>query len=95
VDANTIAANAVQSAWGYRTQAVNYKNDALMSRATASGISPGLNAASTLLGEAGQVASTWYGMNKAGAFAPNDVQTANMSSDPIGSLGNSRGWWSK
>ena len=69
IDANTIEANAVRSAWGYRTQGVNYQNQALMARASASGISPLGAAATSLLGGAGQVASNWYQLNKSGALA--------------------------
>lgn len=68
IDANTIAANAVRSAFGYRTQATNFQNDALMKRATAGAISPISSAVGTLLTSGGQVASNWYSMNKAGAF---------------------------
>jgi hypothetical protein len=68
VDANTISANAMRTAFGYRTQAVNATNDALMRRATARSISPLLNAASTALTGAGQVASSWYTLNKVGGF---------------------------
>ena len=31
IDVNTLTANAVRSAWGYRTQGVNYQNQALLS----------------------------------------------------------------
>lgn len=68
IDMNTATANAVRSAWGYRTQGVNYQNEAIVKRGTASGISPTMSAASSLLGGASQVAGTWYGMNKADAF---------------------------
>lgn len=68
IDMNTAQANAVRSAWGYRTQGVNMQNDALVKRATAAGIRPGMAAASSLLGSAGQVAGSWYQMNKADAF---------------------------
>lgn len=68
IDRNTAEANAVRSAWGYRAQATNLKNDALVKRATAGGISPGMQAFSTLLSEGGKVAGSWYGMNKVGAF---------------------------
>lgn len=67
IDANTIQANAVRSAWGYRTQAVNQSNQALMSRASADAINPGQSAVTSLLGSAGSVASNWYQYNKAGA----------------------------
>ncbi len=66
IDAQTVQANAVRSAWGYRTQATNTLNEATAARATAAGISPGGAAFSTLLSGAGQVASSWYSMNKAG-----------------------------
>lgn len=95
VDANTIAANAVRQAWGYRTQGMNFQNEALMKRSTAGAINPGMTAATTLLGEAGRVATSWYTMDKLGAFTPSDVAAANKTADPINSLGSSRGWWSK
>lgn len=90
IDRNTVEANAVMSAWGYRTQAMNFENEALVKRATARAISPGAAAASSLLSNSGQVAASWYSMNKAGAF---DELKASMSSDPIGDLGRTRGWW--
>lgn len=68
VDANTVAANAVRAAWGQRLDAVNMQNDALMARATASGINPGMAATSSLLGSAGQLAGQWYGLKQSGAF---------------------------
>lgn len=68
IDAQTIQANAVRSAWGYRTQASNLTSEAAMARATASGISPGMSALSSMLTGAGQVASSWYSLNKAGAL---------------------------
>lgn len=67
VDANTLHANAVRSAWGYRTQGVNQSNQALMSRASAGAINPGQSAMTSLLGSASSVASSWYMMNKGGA----------------------------
>ncbi|GAB3190775.1 virion core protein, T7 gp14 family [Hydrogenophaga aquatica] len=68
IDKNTIEANAVRSAWGYRTQAMNFQNEALTKRATAGAISPFGAATSSLLGSAGTVASSWYSLNKAGAL---------------------------
>lgn len=90
IDADTIAANAVRNAWGYRTQATNYKNDALMKRATAGGINPMTSAATSLLGSAGAVAGQWYSLNKSGAL---DELKANMTDDPIYALGKKRGWF--
>ena len=69
VDANTINANAVKSAFGYRTQAVNETNKARSSRAAASAISPETAMFTSLIGSAGQVAPGWYklGQTTAGA----------------------------
>lgn len=82
IDANTIASNAVRSAWGYRTQAANYQteaasaslqgrilatnsaNEALVKSAAASAVSPFGSAASSLLGSAGSVASSWFRYRK-------------------------------
>ncbi|BCB27057.1 phage protein [Sulfurimicrobium lacus] len=64
VDKNTIEANAVRSAWGYRTQGVNYQNDALVKRAGADSISPFASAATSLLGSASGVAGSWYNYSR-------------------------------
>jgi hypothetical protein len=68
IDANTVAANAVRAAWGYRTEGTNSQIAASMSEANARGVSPMASATSSLLGNAGSVASTYYSLNKAGAF---------------------------
>ena len=72
IDADTVAANAARSAFGYRTQAVNSRNDALMSRASARPINPWMAAGSTMLTGASDVAKSHYAMNKVGLF-DNDV----------------------
>lgn len=64
LDKQTIEANAVRSAWGYRTEAANLQSSALMKEGTASGISPLMSGASSLLTGAGQVAQQWYAMSK-------------------------------
>ena len=66
IDKNTIEANALRSAWGYRTQGVNASNQALMSGVSADSISPNSAASSTLMSSAGNVAQQWYTMNKSG-----------------------------
>lgn len=76
VDANTAKANGILAAWGQRIQATGYRNQARSARASASGISPGLSAFSTLLSGAGQVASSWYSLNQSGAFAGPQVDIA-------------------
>jgi hypothetical protein len=75
VDTNTLTANAVRTAWGYRTQginaqtqAMNLRNDALSKRAMGSGISPLGATTTSLLGSAGNVASSWYQFKKDGVF---------------------------
>ncbi len=67
-DANTTAANALRTAWGYRMQGVDASNQAVMQRAGASAVSPTMAGASTLLGQAGTVAASWYRFNQAGAW---------------------------
>lgn len=68
IDANTIQANAVRAAWGYRTEGVNSQISARMADANARGISPGSAATSSLLGNATSLASNYYTLKKAGAF---------------------------
>lgn len=70
IDAETIQANAIKSAWGYRTQGANQKAQATSSRAAAGAISPDSAFTSSLIGGAGQVASSWYQYNKLGGDAP-------------------------
>lgn len=59
-DALTIQRNALQAAWGYRTQATNQQIGATMARADAGGVSPFMSAATSLVGSATAVASRWY-----------------------------------
>lgn len=77
---DTIRNNAINNAWGYRTQGTGFRDSAATQRADASlyrfdagqqrsgarGIRPNTAAGVSLLGSAGQVASSWYGMSKAG-----------------------------
>jgi hypothetical protein len=64
MDMNTIAQNATMSAWGFRTQALNYSNQSKISRAMAGSISPIGSAFTSMLGSAGSVASSWYRYSK-------------------------------
>lgn len=66
IDANTIQANAIKSAWGYRAQASNQTSQAMSSRAASEAISPSSAFASSLLGSSGQVAASWYQYKKVG-----------------------------
>lgn len=85
IDANAIHADAVAAAFGYKTQAVNYRNDATMRRAAAGGISPGMSALTTLLDQGSRVASSWYGLNKSGALDRTGERPYNYHGDSDGS----------
>lgn len=78
VDAAEVRANAARQAFGYRVQSTNQKFAAMTARAqgaqyrqgsafqtiTASGVSPFGVASTSLLGGAGQVAQSWYMMQR-------------------------------
>jgi hypothetical protein len=66
VDKNIIAMNAMRQAFGFQTQANNYKNDAIMQNAGAKQVKPWMSAATSLIGGSGQVASSWYQRNAVG-----------------------------
>jgi hypothetical protein len=65
-DAATARANAIRNAFGYSMGAVNAQNQGNMAAASGAGINPALAAAGSALSSAGQVASSWYMMSKAG-----------------------------
>lgn len=89
IDTNTIAANAMRQAFGYRSQANNYSNDAIMQEAGAKQINPWMSAATSLIGSAPTVAQSWYQKNSVGGFdnAPN----ANETTDWTGQSGSTFG----
>lgn len=64
IDANTVEANAIRAAFGYRTQSVNDMNTARLSSAVADGISPLGSATGSLISNAGKVADGWYRYSK-------------------------------
>lgn len=68
IDANTIRANAISSAWGYRIEGVNHTNNALLARAGASAISPTKAAFTSLLGSATSMGTNYYSLKKVGAL---------------------------
>lgn len=68
VDAATVRSNALRAAWGQRFEAGNLRRGATSLRASASTISPALAGFTSLINGAGQVASSWYSLDKAGAF---------------------------
>lgn len=89
IDANTVKANAVRAAWGYRSQATNYENSAIQARSAAGAVSPMMAGATSLLGGATQVASSWYGFNKLGAF--NTPKAGSFGSNLDAFFGGTRG----
>lgn len=84
IDANTIEANAIREAWGYRTQAANYKAQATSARGAARAINPGASALTSFIGNAAKVAGSWYQMDKVGAL---DSAPAGASTAPAGGTG--------
>jgi len=74
IDANQTKANALREAWGHRTEAVSHRNDAMMKRATAGAISPGMAAFSTLLTSAAQVGSQYAAGVESGSFETSKAQ---------------------
>lgn len=60
MDMATLKYNAIRRAISARGDAVNSSNAALAARATASGLNPTLAAGTSLLGNAGAVAKTYY-----------------------------------
>lgn len=68
VDANRARANATRAAWGQRIEAGNMRRTANSLRASAEGTSPGLAAVTSLISGAGRVASSWYSLDRQGAF---------------------------
>lgn len=69
IDANTAHLNAIRTAFGYKTQATNYTNQARTLRTSSKTISPLMAAGSTLLEGASSVAKSYYTLNKNGAFS--------------------------
>lgn len=66
IEVNQMTSNALQNAWGYRMQAVNYQGAAM--QAEASKQSAGLNSFATLLGGASQMGVNYLAMSQSGMF---------------------------
>lgn len=66
IDTNTIQANTIKSAFGYKTEAQNQRSQANMMRTSANSINPAMATFNSLLGGATDIASTWHGQKKAG-----------------------------
>lgn len=80
IDANTIAANAARSAWGYRQQGTNYTNEAIMARASAKGINPFMSAGKSLMTSAASISQTRYKLKKEGVIPKDDWWSRNVES---------------
>jgi hypothetical protein len=65
-DVTTITANAARAAMGYTQQSQFDMNNAASYRRAAASVNPVMSGASTLLGSATDVASTWYRNQRAG-----------------------------
>lgn len=72
VDANTVTANAVRQAFGYKVQVANYGAQAAGAAASAASINPWSAGASSLLTGATSVAESWYKFNKPPVTIPGD-----------------------
>ena len=93
IDKNTIEANAIRSAFGYRTQGTGFANQALMDRTSASSISPASSGFSTLLGSATKVAGSWYMLDKVGALpAAGGGEALSGSNGFVGDINIAKGW---
>jgi len=84
IDRHQIEANAIYEAWGIRAQKVNYQNQALMARAQARSVKPGMALAGSLLGSAGNVASSWMNYSKI---------KGDGKYDSLDALGLDKGFW--
>lgn len=93
IDKNTIEANAIRSAFGYRTQGAGFANQALMDRTSAGSISPASSGFSTLLGSATKVAESWYMLDKLGALqSPKGGEALAGSNGFVGDINIAKGW---
>jgi hypothetical protein len=89
IDQNTIKANAVMAAFGYKTQETNSLIQAKMASASAGSISAPLSTATSLLTSASNVAGKWYQASRAGVFGSSNstsVLASNTNSDWLSSI---------
>lgn len=96
LDTNAIEANAIAQAWGHRIEATNTRSQARSARAAAGAISPSTAALTSIIGGVGSVASSWYSMNKDGAFDTPTKPPANSSPNTSGLKANTAslgGFW--
>ena len=78
IDYNTLSANALRAAWGYKTQVTDLENRALMGIANSNAISPGKAAFGSLLTDAAKS----YGMYSMMGGGSGNTTTAQPSGTP-------------
>lgn len=83
MDANTIRANALREAWGYRMEGTNLRGSAAVNRATARGIDPAGQALGSLLTSAAQVGGAYASFKESGALK-RSVDKYKTSKNPLG-----------
>lgn len=64
LDALTVRANAEREALGFRTQGMNFQNEANLNMLKSSNADAGLASASAIIGGVGTVAKQWYSFTK-------------------------------
>lgn len=68
MDANQAKTNALLASFGFRNQAVEYRNRELMAKASSNAINPTMTLGLGILEGATSVASTWYNNKKKGLY---------------------------
>lgn len=79
MDVNQAEVNAVREAWGIRARRVNYENEARSKRAGAKGINPWMASATSLIGSAASISSSYASLNKSGAFSKDPSKASAQS----------------
>lgn len=82
MDVNTIRANALREAWGYRMEATNLRGEAAVTRATARGIDPAGQALGSLLTSAAEIGGSYASFKQSGALG-SSVDKFKASKSPI------------
>lgn len=68
MDANQARTNALLASFGFRNQAIEYRNRETMARASSKSINPAMTLGLGILEGATNVASTWYNNKKKGLY---------------------------
>lgn len=88
ISANTEAANAARSAWGYRTEATNQLNKARSARSSAKAINPFSSALTSLINSTSAISKSMYELNKqTGSSAATIKDTSAVQTDSRAEFG--------